>query len=85
MKATIKDVAKYAGVSTATVSRMLNHTGTVSAQTQQRISEAIEALDFQLNSRAQILKPEKQMPSQWWSRIFLILFLPASSMTSKAS
>lgn len=59
MKATIKDVAKYAGVSTATVSRMLNHTGTVSAQTQQRISEAIEALDFQLNSRAQIFKTGK--------------------------
>ena len=42
-----------------------NHTGTVSAQTQQRISEAIEALDFQLNSRRRFLRPEKQTPSQW--------------------
>ena len=85
MKATIKDVAKYAGVSTATVSRMLNHTGTVSAQTQQRISEAIEALDFQLNSRAQIFKTGKT------NAIAVVVpdisnpFLPVSSMRSKAS
>lgn len=56
MKATIKDVARRAGVSTATVSRMLNHTGTVSPETTERIREAIEALDFQLNSRAQNFK-----------------------------
>nr|WP_296267164.1 LacI family DNA-binding transcriptional regulator [uncultured Merdimonas sp.] len=59
MKATIKDVAKYAGVSTATVSRMLNQTGTVSPQAQERIQKAIEALDFQLNSRAQNFKTGK--------------------------
>lgn len=85
MKATIKDVAKYAGVSTATVSRMLNHTGTVSAQTQQRISEAIEPWTFSLIPGRRFLRPEKQTPSQWWSRIFLIPFLPVSSMRSKAS
>ena len=56
MKATIKDVAQRAGVSTATVSRMLNHTGKVLPKTKERIQEAIEALDFQLNSRAQNFK-----------------------------
>ena len=59
MKSTIKDVAKYAGVSTATVSRMLNGTGTVSAATRDKIAEAVDALDFKLNTRAQNFKTGK--------------------------
>ena len=59
MKSTIKDVAKYAGVSTATVSRMLNGTGKVTPETSIKIEEAVKALNFKLNTRAQNFKTGK--------------------------
>lgn len=59
MKPTIKDVAKYAGVSTATVSRMLNNSGKVTPETREKIAQAVEALDFKLNTRAQNFKTGK--------------------------
>ncbi len=50
--ATLKDVAKRAGVSRMTVSRVVNQTGQVSAKTQKRVNEAIEALGYQPNKLA---------------------------------
>ncbi|MNW37753.1 Ribose operon repressor [compost metagenome] len=44
---TIKDVAKLAGVSIATVSRMINQNGYVSKKTEVRISEAMEELGYE--------------------------------------
>ncbi len=47
--ATIKDVAKKAGVSTATVSRVLNNAGYFDAETARRVQEAVEALGYRRN------------------------------------
>jgi len=46
MSASIKEVALKAGVSIATVSRVLNSTGPVAAETRQRILDAIEGLRY---------------------------------------
>ena len=51
-KVTIKDVAERAGVSTATVSHVINHTRFVSEETRQRVLAAIEALNYQPNAIA---------------------------------
>lgn len=50
-KITLQDVAASAGVSTATVSRVINQTGPVSEQTRQRVAEAMEALHFRASGR----------------------------------
>ena len=42
---TIGEVAKYAGVSVATVSRVLNSSESVKAATAQRVMASIRALD----------------------------------------
>jgi DNA-binding LacI/PurR family transcriptional regulator len=47
--ATIKDVAKRAGVSTATVSRVLNDSGYFDAETARLVNEAVEALGYRRN------------------------------------
>ncbi len=53
--ATIRDVAKLASVSTATVSRVINGNGYVNAETKQRVTEAIEQLDYVPNDVARSL------------------------------
>ena len=52
---TIKDVAKLAGVSPATVSRVLNNSANVRVDTRRKIEEAIKALDFRPNESARAL------------------------------
>lgn len=54
--ATIKDVAKHAGVSIATVSNYLNQTKPVSRQASAKIAEAIDALQYTQNLSAKALK-----------------------------
>lgn len=56
MAATIKDVAKRAGLSQSTVSRALNQSGYVSADAQRRIDKAIDELGYQPNWLARGLK-----------------------------
>ena len=53
MRATLKDVAQRAGVSSATVSYMLNGKQSVSEKTKQRVLEAVRQLDYvpDLNAR----------------------------------
>jgi transcriptional regulator with XRE-family HTH domain len=46
---TMSDVAKRAGVSTATVSRVLNNPAIVSVQTKARVLTAIASLDYSPN------------------------------------
>ncbi|MFY0545852.1 LacI family DNA-binding transcriptional regulator [Brevibacillus sp. H7] len=49
---TIRDVAKLAGVSVATVSRVLNKNGYVNKETEQKVTRAIEQLGYQPNAVA---------------------------------
>lgn len=49
MRATIKDVAKAAGVSVATVSRVLNGSGYFDEETARRVREAVAKLDYRKN------------------------------------
>lgn len=58
-KITIKDVAKEAGVSIGTVSKVLNDKGYVGKETRQRVLEAIEFLNYQVNANARSLKAER--------------------------
>ena len=51
-KSTIYDVALKAGVSSATVSRVLNNPATVAAEKRQRVLSAIKELDFVPNADA---------------------------------
>ena len=55
MKATIYHVARRARVSTATVSRFLNGTGPVAAETRHRIEQAIRVLGYRPNTVARSL------------------------------
>ena len=59
MKVTIRDVATQAGVSAATVSRVLNKPDLVDAVTKQRVRDAMEELDFRPNALARGLSIEK--------------------------
>jgi LacI family transcriptional regulator len=54
--ATIRDVARLAGVSISTVSLALNDTGPVSAETSERIRQAAKTVGYAPNQVAQTLK-----------------------------
>lgn len=54
--ATLKDVAAQAGVSTATVSRVLHGNGYVSAAARERVEEALRDSGYRLNTVAQELR-----------------------------
>ena len=56
-KAKIKDVAKLAGVSTSTVSLVLNHKGYVSELTKKKVEEAVAALHYVPTSLIPSLRP----------------------------
>jgi LacI family transcriptional regulator len=56
MGATIKDVAERAGVSTTTVSHVINGTRFVSPELRQRILQAMEELDYRPNVLARSLR-----------------------------
>ncbi len=53
---TIEEVAKLAGVSVATVSRVLNNSETVRPATAEKVSAAIKALDYTPNQSARNLR-----------------------------
>ena len=54
-RATIKEVARSAGVSTQTVSRVINDRPDVSPETRERIKQVIEELDYQPSALARSL------------------------------
>ncbi len=53
--ASIREVAKLAGVSPSTVSRVMNHTANVDEEKKRRVLEAIEATGFKPNELARAL------------------------------
>lgn len=53
------DVARQAGVSTATVGRVLHNRGYVSVETRRRVEKAIQDTDFQINLVAQSLRRQR--------------------------
>lgn len=55
---TIKDVAKHAGVSIATVSRVINQNYYVSPEIQEKVSQSIKELNYYPNSVARSLKSD---------------------------
>jgi len=55
MKPTIHDVAKRAGLSVVTVSRVLNNVPSVREENRQKVLKAIEELNYQPNAAARIL------------------------------
>jgi LacI family transcriptional regulator len=55
----MRDVANLAGVSTATVSRVLNNQSHISEGTRSKVISAIEQLDYQLNRVARQLRLER--------------------------
>ncbi|GAB3480378.1 LacI family DNA-binding transcriptional regulator [Marinomonas epiphytica] len=59
MKATFKDVAKLAGVSTQTVSRVTSGATNVAEKTRAKVLKAIEELDYVPNKGAQLLSRSK--------------------------
>ncbi|WP_372610068.1 LacI family DNA-binding transcriptional regulator [Halomonas sp.] len=56
---TLTDVARMAGVSTATVSRVLNNTGQVREDLRRAVEEAIEALGYVPKSAARSLVSQR--------------------------
>ncbi len=59
MPVTIKDVAKFAGVSIATVSRVQNGIGQVSPETKKRVLSAIRQLNYIPNKVGQALQGQR--------------------------
>ena len=58
-KIKLEDVAKYAGVSPTTVSRILNNRGPISEKTRNKVNEAIEELGYFPNEIARSLHGSK--------------------------
>lgn len=54
--ATIKDVAEKAGVSIATVSRIMNNRGPIGEKTRKKVIRAMELLEYQPNEMARALQ-----------------------------
>lgn len=69
--ATIQDIAKKAGVSVATVSRVLNNTNTVTEKTRSKVESAIKELNYQPSMLGRNLRTSE-------SRLMLVL-LPSTS------
>ena len=58
-KPSIVDVAKWAGVSTATVSRVINHNGGYSRETEEKVKKAVNECEFTPNANAIGLRTNK--------------------------
>jgi DNA-binding LacI/PurR family transcriptional regulator len=58
-KATSVDIAYHAGVSQATVSRVLRGSPLVNAETSQRVLDAVQALNYKVDRRASSLRTQR--------------------------
>ena len=64
--ATIRDVAKLAGVGIGTVSRVISGKGSVSQKTLDKVSDAMTALNFKPNTSAQSLSSKRYNTIGLW-------------------
>src|SRR5262249_49391378 len=80
-RATLNDVAKAAGVSYQTVSRVINDSPQVSGKTRRRVMQEIEALGYQPNRAAQALAKRRTFTLEVVS-FGLGYFGPAQMLTS---
>lgn len=64
--ATIKDVARLAGVSVATVSRVINNSPKASEASRQSVGAAMETLNYHPNANAARWRSSQRKPSAWW-------------------
>ena len=55
MRATIKDVAKLAGVSPSTVTRVIQNSSSISQKTKDKVRQAMEELKYHPNLNARSL------------------------------
>jgi len=60
----IREVAKLASVSTATVSRLITGAASVSPETASRVLGAMRVLSFQPNEAARVLAIQKKLKKQ---------------------
>ncbi len=76
----MKDVAQFTGVSTSTVSRVINNNGRFSDDTRKKVLDAIEKLGYRSNSVAKSLRTKKtftigvivpNITNQFFSKIVL--------------
>ena len=58
-RATIRDVARLAGVSTVTVSRVVNAPDQVRRQTRERVEKAMASLDYVPNAAARSMRTRR--------------------------
>ena len=65
MAATIKDVAKRANVSTATVSKVMNGSYSISQETIDRVNAVIQELDYRPNMRARNFSKQTTKTIAW--------------------
>lgn len=75
MAISIKDVAKEADVSIATVSRVLNDIDVVNDDTKKRVLDAIKDLGYRPNIVARSLKTQKQEQLGLSYRTFQVSFI----------
>src|SRR5690625_2200676 len=59
MRLTIRDIAKMAGVSSGTVSKVMNQTGSLSAKTIEKVQKVIEETGYQPSFSAKSLATKK--------------------------
>jgi LacI family transcriptional regulator len=69
--ATIRDVARRAGVSAGTVSNVLNRPSYVGADTRRRVLEVIAELEFEPSKSAQQFRPgrERHIDEEWMAHV----------------
>lgn len=58
-RATLRDVAREAGISYQTVSRVINNNANVSSKTREKVLKAIDKLDYRPNRAAQLMQTER--------------------------
>ena len=68
MSATIRDVAKLAGVSASTVSRVINKSAPISGETTERIYRAMEELKYVPNDIARSFASGNGIFSSTWQK-----------------